>query len=954
MIKVTSVVIRNEFHAAVTDWLLANVGDKITIETSFTVENTILASIDNPIKANAQDGYLGVNWLVDPLARFADFKVGDSVDLWNYKTNTAFLGNPYSILEKLSDSEIRVANVGTLSGIPADSDLDYLSVTLNKPITAVKYKYNFIENADQPTFDSKVDQTEQLLTATGLDASDVVTVVPMNFIGQKSYQIGNATIQGNGLTLGSSNQYKFKIIHNTFVTPFILATQLNNILSNTKPDYFLNQNCLKAILDIEAAFLYTDPNFLQTEQVTEVVGNTGWFNENFNTGLSNYKVDSVKYLRPDTTQISAIELTTAETTVEVVIKNTVDSPFSNNNTKFVLNFCRIPYDESEVINNIYNQQQNFLFDRRLQTVGSAAVNGDYFGTLYQSLKDIQATFISTSEIKITCKIAMVTNVTQVIGVMNERRYMLWVSLQNHTLSTTVSDKVSLLVDAKEFFEDATDVGMIVADTKALRHFEDDRDTEGVALDGFVGGLDASANFADPSPPPMINSPFALVDNTNGVTIGITTNEVDINTALNKLVVSINTNTPQSYLWFASGFGALPTFDNSAGYTASWDGTTFKVFAPVGSGTGYNGVDLKLVARYAFYVQTQYMSGGVATISSDLTVFPEDEVVFNSRFYIDKNGRAGDDIKLKSITGIIKAKNAVTLEEFELDKITTDVSSSPVISGNQFIDILQDRIYHIPSTEIRKKLKIKRRIDLDAADKYYYEFALAELIRWEYWKELAIANGAFFDTGEPNNGWNEFWHRYTTVSDWDLYYELDIRSTKNGKNLTHRFENKILSTDYDTNADWNPNTIKSYKDSDNTLLTSGGDKFILGYETTRIEAEFTKVSGTPVLADVTVVIGIEVFEEGGIEGRRRLSSKWIKDTDTWLDSTTGNGKVNLSLSGNTVKAVCLVDNSQIPLEKGRLKITARLYEITPDFPSKYFQDGNDFIYQDGDTYIFQDQ
>lgn len=950
-VKITSVAIKNEFRTESVDWLLANVGDKVTVEIEFTVETTVLATVDNPIILQAQDGYIGAGWVVDALNRFADIKVGDQLYLYNYKTSTPYIGNPYSVLDKLSDGEIQLSNVGTLSGVAADTDSDDVLISLIKPITAVKYKYNFIENDEQPTFDSKTDGTEQVLLATGLDASDTVTVVPMEFLGAKPYQIGEAEIIGDGVATTTGYQYKFKITHITFITPFILSTQLENLTNEVAPDYFFNTKCLKGIFDIEAAYDFNDPNYIQTAEITETEGNTGWFDENFNTGLTNYEVTNVVYKRPDTSVIDGIELSlTSETTVEITIKNTIDTPFSNTNTKFTLNFCRIPYDESEYIGNTNTLPENFLFDRALQTVGSAAVNGDNFGTDYQVLKTIAATFISSSEIKITAQVDFDVNVIDVIDIMQERRYMLWVAVQQHTLATKLADKVSLLVDAREFFEDATDAGMIVADTIALRHPEDDVLTEGITLSGFSGGLEAFSLFTVTNPN---NTNWAIVDQTNGDTIGLASFDTNFNTTILKLIDSLNNNVANGSTFSAFGYGVLPAFSNAAGFTAEWDGLYLKVIAPNGSGTAYNGVNISIVTQHYGYSRIA-MAGGVAGISTGLTVFPEDEVVFYSQFYIDKNGRESDDIQLKRITGKIKAKNPVTLQEFTLDSFTNDLSALPFINGNQYISYELDRVYHIPSDEIRKKFQIQRRIDLDAGGLYYYDFIMPELIRWEYWKSLALANQDFFDTGEPNNGWNQFWHRYSTVTDWDLYYELEIKATKNGANLTYNFENKIDSTNYDTNADWNPNTIKSYINSDNTPLVSGGDNFILGYETTRIEAEFTKISGTPVLADVTVVIGIEVYEEGGIEGRRRLSSKWVKDSDTWLDSTTGNGKVNLSLSGNTVKAVCLVDNSLIPLDKKRFKITARLYEITPDFPSKYFQDGNDFIYQDGDTYIFQDQ
>jgi hypothetical protein len=64
------------------------------------------------------------------------------------------------------------------------------------------------------------------------------------------------------------------------------------------------------------------------------------------------------------------------------------------------------------------------------------------------------------------------------------------------------------------------------------------------------------------------------------------------------------------------------------------------------------------------------------------------------------------------------------------------------------------------------------------------------------------------------------------------------------------------------------------------------------------------------------------------------------------------KVIVSLTGNVVKGEVLIDFTQIPLNKQKFKITARLYD--KELPSKEFQDLEVFAFQDVDIYNFQDQ
>lgn len=802
-VKITNVAIKADPKTDTFDWLLANVGDKITVTIDIEVETAIVASTKKPFIVQNKDGYVGAGWITDSASRFKDFKIGQVVNIVEYDTPFVWLGNYYTILDKIGNNAIQLTNVGTLNTTSNNTSISNIVIAIATPITAMKYKWNFIENDDQPTFASKVDGTEHLLVNELVNAASG-TVLDMKFIGAKPYQIGSATIKGLGLDASLGYKSKFEITHNTYVTPFMLTQQWGDLLKNINADYFQNLKCLKAIFDIEAAYFYTDPNYLVTTQITAVDGNTGGFGENYNTALTNYYIDQVIYTRPSTEVIPSLELVATEIDVEIRIKNTVAAPFSNNNTKFALNFIKAPYDNSEYSGNSRTMEENFCFDRALQTVGSASVNGMQYGTVRQVLKDVTATYISTSEIRIFAKVLMDANVVSIITESQEARYMLFVMIQNHTLTNKGSDKTTLLIPNK-FYLDQTDDGMIVMSNVFLKHTESNLATEGA---------------------------------------------VDIN------------------------------------------------------------------------------------------VFPEDEVVAHTQFYIDKNGRGSNVIRLTSIECRVKAKNSSTLEEFTLDNFKNDVSASPVIIGNQFFDFSLDRVFHIPTAEIRKAIKMKRRSDLDAFNYVFYQVVFPFLIRWEYWKKLLNVNDAFFDITEPQNGLNNFWHRYTTLADWGLYYELIVKATKDGVPLTFNSEFVIDSNDYDSNSDWTPNQIKSYDNVTNTLLYDGVSmkNFLFGYADTRIEASFTKVSGVPTLSNIAVNIGIEVFEEGGVDGRRRMTSYWVTSNDTWFKSTDGSDKAVLSLAGSTVKAKVLVDFSKLPIGKNKFKITARIYELPSGADGKITEAG----------------
>lgn len=794
-VEITSVAIKNKFRNESVDWLLANVGDRITIELTFKVRSFVVASQDEPLILNAYDGMppaaAGTSWVKDESDRFKDFRVGDTVKWFNKANNGT---SSLTVLEKLSDGQIRFN--GVFSGIAADAKHDQIVFSVSTPITALKYKWNFIENDDAPVFKSKVDGTEQELIVKSISAG-TVTPVDMTFLGAKSYQTGSATAQG--ITIDNADIYtsNFKIIHNTIVTPFMLSDQWLDLLAGKNAPYFLNEKCLKAIFDIRASVDYNNPNWIQQETVFETKGETGGYKENFNTGLTNYYISSVVFKDSNTNIVPGVLLSNEETSVEITLKNTIDAPFSNTNTKFELQFIKAPNDPDEYQNNNRTLDQNFIDDRALQTLGAGAINGTNYGVSdRQVFKSVTGTYVSASEVLIKCQIAMLTDVLAVMAESEEARYIITLAVQKHSLVTKLADLVRLPVHISPFFISESDDGLVEIDNTYYRHYDS----------GIIG----------------------------------------------------------------------------------------------------EGVKLNMVTGQ------------------------EDEVVCKSTFFVDKDGRTSDIIKIESVTPKIKAKNLVTGQEFTLDDFTFSFVGLPSIGIapylNQFVDVSIDRVFLIPSSEIRKAIKIKRRTDLDLDHKAYYEIWFPFLVRWEYWVKYLKANGAFYDALEPNNGLNEEWFRYNNLANWGIFYELKVVMSKNNIPLTYKYENQFQVYDYDSNDIWNPNTIKSFDPDTLVELFDAGasKKFLLDNKNTLIRADFTKTTGTPLLSNCVINMHIEVFEEGGIEGTRRMSSAWPSDSNTWFKSIDLSNKTQLSLIGDTIRAEVLVNKDMLP-DKAKYSIAARLYE-----------------------------
>jgi hypothetical protein len=902
-LKIVSQNIYKELSAASVNWLLANVGDKLRIETVVDIQIYCIGSNDNPFTLNCTDGYVGTAWVKGFDDCFKNFKIGDTVSYYDVPTATA---TDFTIVDKLSDFEIRLN-----TPFPGTAD-NYLKASaifsVKTAITAVKYRYNFIENGSADTFLSMFDGSEQLLVIESKLASDA-SASAMKFIGPLTWQNGSATI--DGVSVGLINGVwtsKYLIKHYTKVPPYLVYNQVDDQIAGIPYKDFKVLKCWKYISLVEAAEVYTNPNFLVSEVFSSVLGNSGWYNENYNTGKTNYSISNVAYNNGGV--IDSLQYDDTETTITFNINNTVDTPFSNNNTKFVLGFFKIPADPAEYQNNNTLLDHNFLYDRALQTVGSAAVNGDNYGGTYEILKSISAAYVSTSVITITAKVKMSAAVLASFQASSLPQYFLFCQVQNHTKVTAdpFNDLVSLVVDINEFTVISSDTTMIVADNVFIRHPENDRTSEGVILSDAYGYEVIESTGAIGGD---LEVSFALF------TIGTAAWNTDLDTTFQDLVDSINTNTIGCAV-----FGGKPAFDNSLGFTATWDLATYTltIYPPASSeNTYYSRFVSGVLFNQGF---DEFIADPTGVPASIFDVFPEDEIVACSNFYIETLGRETDVIKLTSVSGQVVARHTGTGEEFELDGFHMSLGSIPLTGDSQQFDSQVARAFHIPVGTLRKYIEVKRRNDLDTTTKRYFSSNYPFLFRWEYWTQALGVHSDFFKPAQPNNGFNEWWYHYADGKFWILDYKLTINATKNGTPQQYVLYNKITPHDYNSNAEWTAKTITTFDPDTLTSLVTGGNTYISGYKDTLVVAEFTKATAP---SGYTVVIGIEAFEQGGIYGKRRYSSKWVGDSDTWFKSMDGSGKVVLTETGTTITAKCLIDFTQLPQGISDFKITARIYD-----------------------------
>jgi len=954
-IRIVSQNIYNKDSNTPTDWLLANVGDLLTIETIFEVKNAIVNGTSEPFIINNKDGYIELGWLTDASYRFANFRVGDIIYYFNYVDgNPAGGGTGYfTIIEKRSDGEIR------LSPAPSspENTEDYQGAISNTtPITSIRYSSNFTENSSADTFESQIDKTDDLLGSEqtysiAKKLADDTTVSFMEPNGSKTWQIhpNSYIIDGNqspvtieGVSIQTSPIYisTYKIVEKTIVTPWILYSQLDNQLSGIAHKDFEITKCWKFISRIEAAEVFTNPNFLVSEIFNKKLGNSGWFNENFNTGITKYSISAPQFKNAGNI-IDSIQFDSTETEITFDIDN-ADGIFTNDPNVIRIGFMRVPSDPADYQNGEY-ASINFLFDGAKVILGDPPASG--YNILDPTLSVIKSAFaVYQSPYKISLKLVvqMSENVQQRFLGSQTPRYLIFASLKNYALDRIdpLNDQVTLQVAFSEFTYVTADPDMIVVDKSVfLQHPDHDPETEGINTTtlynpvdaytfsrfvGFMSGATVVAYLEGSNPGEFLGSATWGIGST-------------IPTLVAALIDSINTGVPDGT------FAPFTTVVNPGITAVSNINTSIIEFkAPLGSKDLYNGKKVILVnnpSNDPNYYEGGVFYGGTKGAIKMLDIFVEDEIVACSQFYIERDTRLSDEIIITSIDCKVIATEGDN--EFDLEKFTIQTGSVPLTGDTQQIDNSIIRPFHVPVEEPRKTVVVKRRNDLDTGSRKYFSVQFPFMFRWEDWEKLLNVDPFFLDATKPNNNFNHQWIHYNTGF-WKINYQLVINATKNGVRQQYKHNDVFVPHNYESNPYYIARDIDTFDPDTLQPLVFTGKEYIHSSKKTLVVATF-EIGYNVVLDNATVLIGMEVFGKGGILGKRSYSSRWVRDSDTWFESLNNDGLIELTVTypvtGTLIVAKCLINNELLPQDSKSFSLMARCYEYGT-IPDTFLVDDTD--------------
>jgi len=118
-------------------------------------------------------------------------------------------------------------------------------------------------------------------------------------------------------------------------------------------------------------------------------------------------------------------------------------------SQFILNHFLCPLAEADYIDTETTLLQNIRLDKKMITMDAGAVNGIEYGTDYQALTNIQATYVSATQVLITFRVDYSTATKLILSQksVDDRYYAFVISCQDVNITTTKNiDRVNCIAD----------------------------------------------------------------------------------------------------------------------------------------------------------------------------------------------------------------------------------------------------------------------------------------------------------------------------------------------------------------------------------------------------------------------------------------------------------------------------------------------------------------------------
>jgi len=480
-------------------WLLGNTGvwQQLTLTCEFRVgidfSTTNTLFMEEPNLFTLTDGS---DW------REQGFDVGDSFLVQWVTTNTStgsattsqVTGTIVSIQGNIMESNNSTLGAGALiSNIyPAQfADEKIHSVFITKTNStepeSIEFEYGHLTNntADSVNLASFIDGTQTRFLAENVDQLAQGSSMPFIFLNNQS-----------GMSVASCDLTYITRVGNKFIYDidivFLISSFFDDITTfqNTvSPPQTFDASSLTDNYNIKGYPTANNPNVTikNDPQDTKQLGNTGWFNENYN-GLPNvFTVSSLTYRNVSGDIVQQLDYQNT-----ISLRTVIDGiPNVSGQTKCTFGFMWVPIEEADYKSLITPFYENV----KMNTGGQVSTFGDVFtvsnlidGSLRTGYSSDGASmdvtnirFQNTAPDQITFEADFVPSSAFASFMdgrdITDRNYILWINVGDQTEVTNKSDRVCLLLDFRQLDTEIVPVGPYPGITIGfLDHTQDESDT----------------------------------------------------------------------------------------------------------------------------------------------------------------------------------------------------------------------------------------------------------------------------------------------------------------------------------------------------------------------------------------------------------------------------------------------------------------------------------------------
>jgi hypothetical protein len=497
------------FTNGATDWLLGNVGEWQILNLTVEASVDYVATQEQPLQIDYINRTFtlsnGKNWGEYGFdnGMIVTLKYTYSQDTDNdgtFETVTPFVQN-YTIANVYGSvmEVVQVIDAQSFDNIPVNygnKKISDVKIYSDKMPEGLRFKYAHLTNEDfqSTNLNSLIDGSVTEFVKPNMANNG--SFQSMEAVGtQSGMSIRLAEVKSNGKEAGTDNIYSYEIKIQYMISS--LFEDLSTFQNMEIPSYLTGDGSLTDNFSVEFYPEWNNPNVKIKNNLrqTERLGNTGWFNENFNQLKNDFKIDSVQYFDLNGNQVESIDYAT-QTKVKIIISGV---PNLNSQTECGFGFAWVPSDDVD-----YKNLETPLY-RNLFVQSGSITNGFTLNTLFPGVNfgaGLNGASMDSAAVKFTSlngKIIMEANFIPNPAFFSlfdskdsdDRNYILWVSVADGSLGRNFSDRVSLLADFNSLVKSVPPAGEYpYIDNKFIEHPFDETNVgetmlEGLAQDDFL-------------------------------------------------------------------------------------------------------------------------------------------------------------------------------------------------------------------------------------------------------------------------------------------------------------------------------------------------------------------------------------------------------------------------------------------------------------------------------------